>query len=239
MKRLVLLGLAFICLFRFAWAETELHWGPTLGFNIAQHYGTKGDDLDFEVQTGLRAGLAAGAFLDLQALPNLSLGYELLYSQKGSHETITIRRMELDGEMQDLAKPAVMKVDYLLDYLEVPVLLKVRVLDKKSFSAKAITGTAMAIKVKGKHKLNGKVYLPEGDGFEELLINEGSDLADLNMFDFSFVYGGALDFKTKLPLSLQYRFTLGWDYLALPTYQLFEPVELRNQTWTLFLQTQF
>jgi hypothetical protein len=51
MKRLVLLGLAFICLFRFAWAETELHWGPTLGFNIAQHYGTKGDDLDFEVQT--------------------------------------------------------------------------------------------------------------------------------------------------------------------------------------------
>lgn len=210
-----------------------------LGFNLAQHYGTKTDDLDYGVKTGLRSGIAAGAYLDLEVLPNLALGYELLYSMKGSHETITIKRMELDGEMQNLTKPAVMKVDYLLDYLEVPVLLKIKVWGGNHFSATAITGTAMAIKLEGKHKLRGKVYLPDGDDTTELDITDDGDLSEVNMFDFSFVYGGSVDFNTKIPLSLQYRFTLGWDYLALPTYELFEPVELRNQTWSIFLNTRF
>lgn len=210
-----------------------------LGCNLSQHYGTKGDGLDYGVKTGLRNGVAAGAFLDMEIIPNLALGYELLFSMKGSHEQITIRRMELDGEMQDLVKPAVMKVDYLLDYLEVPVLLKLKVWEGKHLTARAITGTAMAIKINGKHKLRGKVYLPDGDDITELDIKDDSDLSDVNMFDFSFVYGGALDFNSRIPLSLQYRFTLGWDYLALPTYELFEPVELRNQTWSLLLATKF
>ncbi len=238
MKRLIFISI-FLTIFFSGWAQTRLSWGPLLGYNLSQHYGTKGDDLDFYVKTGMRSGISAGAYLDLHIISNLSLGYELLYSQKGSHETITIKRMELDGEIQELEKPAVMKVDYLLDYLEVPVLLKVKVWEGKKLSAQAITGTAMGIKVKGKHKLNGKVYLPEGDDFEELVISESSKLSEVNMFDFSFVYGGALDFKTRVPISLQYRFVLGWDYLALPTYQLFEPVELRNQTWSLLLQTRF
>jgi hypothetical protein len=59
------------------------------------------------------------------------------------------------------------------------------------------------------------------------------------MFDFSFIYGGAVDLPVKFPLSVEYRFTLGWDYLALPTYQFFEPVQLRNQAWSLMLSTRF
>jgi hypothetical protein len=221
------------------WGQTKISYGPLAGLNVSQHYGTKGDDLDFSVKTGMRAGIAAGAYLDLQVLPNLKLGYELLYSQKGSHEEITIKRMELDGEMQELVRPAVMKVEYFLDYLEVPVLFKVRVWDGKLTSAEAITGSAMAVKLKGKHDLRGMVYLPDGDDFTEIAISESDDLSEVNMFDFSFVYGGSLRFKTKLPISLQYRFTLGWDYLALPTYEFFEPVELRNQAWSLLLQTEF
>jgi len=233
------LGIFSLFLLLPLWGQTKVSYGPLAGLNVSQHYGTKGDDLDFEVKTGMRTGIAAGAYLDLQVLPNLKLGYELLYSQKGSHETITIKRMELDGDMQDLARPAVMKVDYLMDYLEVPVLFKVRVWDGKLTSAEAITGSAMAVKMKAKHDLQGTVYLPEGDDFTEIAISESDDLSEVNMFDFSFVYGGSLLFKTMLPISLQYRFTLGWDYLALPTYELFEPVELRNQTWSLLIQTKF
>lgn len=238
MKRAVF-SFVVACLLLPLMGQTKLSWGPFVGYNLSQHYGTKGDDLDFEVKTNLRSGITAGAYLDMLVLPHLALGYEVLYSQKGSHQTITIKRMELDGEMQELAKPAVMKVDYLLDYLEIPVLFKVKVWEGKRFSTQAITGTAMAIKLKGKHSLDGVVYLPDGDEFSEIVIKEKDDLSEVNMFDFSFVYGGSLSIKTKLPISLQYRFTLGWDYLALPTYQLFEPVELRNQTWSLLLQTEF
>jgi hypothetical protein len=202
-------------------------------------YGTKGQDQGISVKTKLHPGVMAGAYLDLVVIPNFSLSYELLYSMKGSKETITINSMEIDGVLENLPKPAVMNVQYNLDYIELPVLLKVKLIDAKAFSLTAISGTAVSIKVKGSHKLDGKIYLPEGDDFSTINIHEESNLGDVNMFDYSFVYGGTVDLKTKLPLHLEYRFTLGWDYLSLPTYQFSDPVQLRNQTYSLGLSLGF
>lgn len=220
-------------------AGTGIETGFKAGMNISQHYGTKDGNMDIEVDTGFRIGVMAGMYLDLVALPNLRLGYELLYSMKGSSQKITINRLELDGVMEDLAKPAIMNVKYNLDYIEVPVLLKLKVLDRPRWTMQAITGTAMSIKVKGKHTLDGVFYLPSGDSLDAVEITDSSDLGRVNMFDFSFVYGGSVDIKTRIPLFIEYRFTLGWDYLRLPTYQFFEPVELRNQTYSLLFGTRF
>lgn len=239
MQKRILISLCLLYLLLPLFATTKLEWGPKLGFNLAQHYGTKDQEQDYEVKTSLRPGINAGVFLDMIILPNLSLGYELLYSMKGSNETITINSMEIDGVTEDLPRPATMKVQYYLDYIELPVLLKVKLADRPAFALTAISGTAMGLKVKGHHKLDGTVYFPDEDGFSIINIKEESKLAGVNMFDFSFVYGGTLELKTKLPLSLDYRFTLGWDYLSLPTYQFFEPVLLRNQTYSLGLSTRF
>ncbi|HOH98717.1 MAG TPA: porin family protein [Candidatus Cloacimonadota bacterium] len=228
-----------------AFAQADLTWGVKAGMNLSQHYGAKGDDLDFEVKSGLRPGFITGAYLDFAANDNLSLVIEALYSTKGSRQKITIIRMEDDPdgdgiyEMVDLEKPAIMDVKYFMDYFEVPVLLKLRTLKASNWALHLITGTAMSIKVKGRHELEGKVFLPDGDDFSEIPITESSDLSSVNMFDFSFIYGGAVDLPVKFPLSVEYRFTLGWDYLALPTYQFFEPVQLRNQAWSLMLSTRF
>jgi hypothetical protein len=229
----------------FLHAQTKLVWGPKLGFNLAQHYGTKVTESDYKVSTDFRPGFIAGTFLDLQILPHFSLGYEVLYSQKGSKETITIFRIDEqgDGVMVALPKPAEMKVKYYLDYLELPILLKVKVLDSPRFSMSAITGTAMSLMLKGYRELKGTVYFADGDGFSAIPISAESKLDEVNMFDYSFVYGGAFILKTKLPISLEYRFTLGWDYLSLPTNPEFDPgsipVELRNQTYSLILSTSF
>lgn len=221
-------------------AKINVSYGPKLAFNLAQHYGNKGDEGDYQVETGMRPGLAAGAWLDLEVLPDFSLGYELLYTMKGSHETITVSKMEIGGEQVELDKPAVMNVKYHLDYLEVPILLKVRVIDKPKWSLGAITGTAMSLKLKGWHRLDGKVFFPAGEGqYDEIPINEESNLENVNMFDYSFVYGGNIELKYNVPILIEYRFTLGWDYLALPTYEFFDPVELRNQTYSLMLGTRF
>ncbi|MFO8144520.1 MAG: outer membrane beta-barrel protein [Candidatus Syntrophosphaera sp.] len=221
-------------------ADTTISYGAKLGFNLAQHYGTKVDEDDFGVETGMRPGLSAGAWLDLGILPNFTLGYELLYTMKGSREKITIKKMEIDGEIQELSKPAVMNVKYHLDYLELPILLKVKVVDKGTWSFNAITGTAMGLKIKGWHQLDGMVYFPSGDSlYSEIPIFEESRLEEVNMFDYSFIYGSEFKLHSRIPLSVEFRFTLGWDYLALPTYQFFEPAQLRNQTYSLMLGTKF
>jgi len=40
-------------------------------------------------------------------------------------------------------------------------------------------------------------------------------------------------------LSIDYRFTLGWDHLDLPTFQGFEPARLRNQSYHFGLSWTF
>ncbi|MCB5288057.1 MAG: PorT family protein [Candidatus Cloacimonetes bacterium] len=223
-----------------SYAQAPASWGVKTGFNISQHYGTKGDEGDYEVHTGLRPGFIGGAFLDYAANELLSLRLEALYSMKGSREKIGISKIEIDGVLEDLARPAQMHVNYYLDYIELPVLLRLKTFKRENLELCLITGTAMGLKVNAHHQLKGKVYFPvEGGEVELIQISESSRLRDVNMFDFSFVYGGSLDFKTRIPLSLEYRFTLGWDYLSLPTYEFFEPVELRNQTWSVLLSSTF
>jgi len=222
-----------------AMAQLGISYGPKVGMNIAMHYGTKADAEDYKVRTGIRAGFNAGAYLDMEIIPQLSLGYEVLYSQKGSREDITIMGMEINGVWEDLVKPATMDVKYYLDYIEVPILLKVKVIDKPRWSMQAITGTAMGLKVDGFYDLKGTVYFPDGDSYTEIPITEQSRLEEVNMFDYSFVYGGNVEFKGRIPFFAEYRFTLGWDYISLPTYQFFEPVQLRNQTYSLVFGTRF
>lgn len=212
-----------------------LEFGVKAGFNLAQHYGPLVNEDEYKVDLSLRPGAIAGVYVDYPILENLRLSYEVLYSMKGSREDITILMM--DGEV--LAKPAKMNVKYDLDYLDMPFLLKIRALDTKRLSLDAITGTAMSLKVRGHHELDGVVYVPIGDDFLEVPISEESDLAAVNMFDFSFVYGAALHLTGRPALSAELRFTLGWDYLQLPSFSTGETVELRNQTYSLLLGLNF
>lgn len=236
-RSLLAVSVFLICLSALS-AQAEKTYGFKAGMNLAQHYGTKFDDTDMSVKTGLRPGFIGGAFMDLNVLPSFAIGFELMYSMKGSSETITIRRMDTDedGIPEDLIRPAVMKIKYHLDYVEIPILMKINLLDNSKISLDTVAGTAMSIKVRSSHSLDGIVYFPDGNGgYSEIPIIEGSKLPYVNMFDYSFVYGGTLRFKRANPLFLEYRFTLGWDYIKLPTYQFFEPVELRNQTYSLLL----
>jgi hypothetical protein len=237
-KSALLLLLCLIPLVALA-SDTTFDYGVKAGLNLAQHYAPNADETEYKVRTGMRTGAIAGAWLDLNVLPHLALGYELLYSMKGSRETIKVKQM--DGEV--FAKPAVMKVKYDLDYLEIPVLLKVKTLDIGNFSLVGITGTAFSLKINGHHELDGTVYLPEGDDFSEFHVAQESRLPYVNKFDYSMVYGTLLRWNGKVRLQAEFRFTLGWDYLQLPTFSLaeveMEPVELRNQTYSVIIGMEF
>ena len=177
--------------------------------------------------------------MELEVLPHFSLGYELLYSMKGSRESVAV--LEVEGE--PLAKPAQMELRYDLDYLEMPFLLKVKTFARGPASLQAIAGTAFAYKVRSHHELDGTFYLPDGDDFSEVPVHQESGLKEANPFDFSLIYGAAFQYAGKLKLSAELRVTFGWDYLQLPTFSIedveTEPVELRNQTYSALIGIAF
>ncbi len=240
MPKLILLSISlfFISLIS---AQTTFSYGVKTGMNVSMNYGIKEKGSDYQVNSGTRTGMIAGAFLDLNVTHNLSLGYEVLYTMKGSHQKIKVLRLDEDndGISEELPKPAIMNVHYYMDYIEIPVLLKVKALEYGRLQMHAVTGTAMALKVKGDHKLNGSVFFPNGDDFDEIPISEESDLTYINQFDYSFIYGGTLSYTARYTYFLEYRFTLGWDYHKLPTFADFPPVELRNQTYSLVAGVKF
>jgi len=238
MKSKIAIVLLFLCI-QTLYAQVDLSYGFKVAPNLSMHYGTKEADMDYGVKSSYRLGMSAGAFVDMQISENLSMVYEALYVMKGSDQRITIRRLETDGVMEELVRPAVMNVSYYIDYLEIPILLKVKLYDRHKVRAYANTGTAMSLKVWGKHELDGTIYFPDGDSYTQIPISEKSTLANLNLFDYSFVYGGSLEYKSKYTYFVEYRFTLGWDYLSLPTYADFPPVELRNQNYALYLGMKF
>lgn len=214
----------------------EIKLGVSGGYNLAQHYGNKDQAEGYKIDTGFHHGFTSGLYLELPIVEDFAFRYEFNYVTRGSEEDITIS--ELDGE--ELYKPAVMNVYYHLGYMEFPMLFKYTTLKSDKLSLAINAGAAMALKTNGRYELDGVVYFPVADSFTTFPIREMSHLKEVNQFDFSLIYGGELDFQMlQRPFTLGYRFTIGWDYLNLPTYALAEQstVSLRNQSYALYLST--
>jgi hypothetical protein len=76
-------------------------------------------------------------------------------------------------------------------------------------------------------------------------------MSEVEMFDYSFVYGLGVDFSLlRQVFSFEYRFVIGWNSLAMPTYAYVpfgdeeilidnEPVPLKNQNHLLLVGITF
>jgi hypothetical protein len=238
MKRLLFVIMIISVSYLNAELAKGIELSPKLGYILSQHYGTKDQADSYSVKTGIRNGIVAGLDFRLPISDRLSLQYEFCYANRGSTQEIKV--LKLDNEV--LPKPAEMNVKYYLDYIDFPVLCNYKVFSSDKLSLSVVSGISMALKVNGKYELDGFVYLPDSGGYSEIPIHDKSKLKDVNMFDFGMIYGGELAFFIrKLPLIASYRFTIGWDYIALPTYESgnFAPVDLRNQSYSLALSIPF
>jgi len=216
----------------------DLSFGVKAGISFAQHVGTMERDADYEVSSNWRAGFAAGVFLAFPITSRFSLQQEVLYVQKGSRQAIGVEILDI---------PTVLDVTYDMDYIEIPVLFKFAWMKWEHSEFYSFAGTAMSLKVHDRYRLSGEVT----DGEEVLPLHADSDMSEVDMFDFSFVYGFGLEFlmsgRTAL---LEYRFTMGWNTLAMPTYAYVpfedeeilidnEPVPLKNQNHGIMLGIAF
>jgi hypothetical protein len=78
-----------------------------------------------------------------------------------------------------------------------------------------------------------------------------SDMSEVDMFDFSFVYGTGFEFAAVgQRWFLEYRFAIGWNTLAMPTYAYVpyvddkilidnQPVPLKNQNHLILIGVTF
>jgi hypothetical protein len=215
-----------------------LRFGLKAGINLAQHVGTEERDAEYTVSSTWRKGVAVGVFLAFPVTSRLSMQQEVLYVQKGSRQDIGVEILEI---------PTVLDVTYYMDYIEIPVLLKFAWLKRKHHEFYSLVGTAMSLKVDDHYKLKGEVT----DGEEVIPLSADSDMSEVDMFDFAFVYGSGFEFLLwGRRAFVEYRFTMCWNTLAMPTYAYIpfedeeilidnEPVPLKNQSHAIMVGIAF
>lgn len=218
------------------WSRLSL--GVKLGVGFNQHVGTEERDQEYEVSSGWRTGISAGVFVCWPLTSRFALQQEILYSQKGSRQDIGVDILEI---------PTTLHVTYDSDYLDIPVLARLTVLRWSGGEMYTMSGTAMSLRINGRYSLDGVL----DDGTETVPISAEGDLSEVDMFDFSMVYGTGVEMLTAAGRFIaEYRFSMGWNTLQMPTYayvpfgdeQLLvenEPVPLKNQSHSLMLGVRF
>ena len=208
---------------------TDFSFGFKAGISLAQHVGTEERDADYTVSSTWRKGFGGGAFIMVPVTSRFALQQEVLYVQKGSRQDIGVEILDI---------PTVLCVTYEMDYVEIPVLLRYAWMKWKHSEFFGTVGTVMALKVKDNYRLDGTVR----DEVEVVPLYADSDMSEVDMFDFAFTYGFGLEFPLLGQVALvEYRFTMGMNTLAMPTYAYVpfgdgeelvdnEPVPLKNQS---------
>jgi hypothetical protein len=216
----------------------ELSVGFRGGLNLAQHTGVEERDSQYTVDSGWRAAATAGFFVYWPITARLGLQQEIVYTQKGSTQRITVDILDI---------PTTLDVTYEVDYIEIPTLIRFNSFLWDDASLYSLFGTAMSLKTGGRYVLSGTLT----DGEQAIPLSADADLREVDMFDFSLIYGTGyeLDVGGKR-LLLEYRFTMSWNSLAMPTYAYVpfedgellienEPVPLKNQTHCVTLGIRF
>jgi hypothetical protein len=133
-------------------------------------------------------------------------------------------------------EPIQVDVQYIFDYIEMPTVFRLQIKEFKRFGLFTATGFALSILIHRKYQLDGTVGFNDGGTWRVEPISEESDMPNTDMFDFSLLFGGGITYQLRSKrLFLEYRFTIGWNSIPVPTYETEDPVGMRNQAYSLML----
>lgn len=201
-------------------------FGIILGGGIAQAYGSL-DQVpeEFNIDSKFYPVMKAGVIAEYPITSNFSLIQEVLYSQKGSKQTITVKDQPVKFELQ-----------YDLDYLEVPFLLKYNLFKVKKLPINSLVGFSFSYLLKAYYDLEGTVKLVD----DYIPLDDSYEIKDLDEFDYSLLYGLSTNLKEYgIPVHLEYLISLSWAKIQMPTYEGIDPVRISNQSQTLAISYKF
>jgi len=202
-------------------AQEGMRLGFRSGYSLSTQYGILEADIPYTVKVFPRHGGAAGLLLYYPITETFGIQQEFLWVQKGSREDIDM-----------IDRPIFTRTEYDLNYLDIPVLMRYRMFRLGSTEIFGSSGFALSILLSGNYRLEGTVEI---NG--EAAAFENKDALDsIDLFDYAFLYGAGMErmlFGHRT--FLEYRFSIGWNILAMPTAEGEDPAPLRNQNYLFTL----
>lgn len=201
----------------FLMAQQGVKFGLRAGYSMATQYGIIEPDIPYDVKVFYRHGLTGGLFIYYPVTESFGVQQEFLYVQKGSAEDIALKD-----------RPINTRTEYDINYFEIPVVMRLTFAHVKSCKIYLSSGFALSILLNGEYRLSGVVDF-EG---ASLTFSDTHKIDGIDIFDYGFLYGGGLEgnlFGKKC--FFEYRFTIGWNTLMMPTVKGEAPAPLRNQDY--------
>lgn len=221
----LIISLSFI-LYNTLYAQTGVKFGFKAGYNIATQYGSKTSDISYDVNSEARNGFSGAFFLRFPITDVFSVQQEFMYSQKGSVQNVATTVPPLSTSSK-----------YKIDYFELPIMFRYTFLKIGNVGVYGSSGFALSMLLKGEYTVDGSIDVGGG---VMVPLEESGDTNGMDKFDYNFIYGLGLEFDLfKQECFFDYRQTIGWNTLLMPTVEGGEPAPLRNQTYSLSLGILF
>ena len=206
-------------------AQTGIQFGFKAGYNMAMQYGTMPADITYEVESDARHGFTGGIILIFPITDAFSVQQEFLYANKGSRQYITITE-----------PPVSTSTVYNINYFELPMLFRYTFANIGDVGIFGSTGFALSMLLNGDYTVDGSI---DFDG-TQVPFSQSGDTDGLDIFDYSFIYGLGVKFNVlKQKCFFDYRQTIGWNTLNMPTFEGEDPAPLRNQSYSFSLGIYF
>ncbi len=189
-------------------AAPKLAFGIQGSFTLTNHWSTQEKSGNYAVVSSVKNGFAGGLVSILQLSRIFSLEADFLFVEKGSNQTITIPGFPYGN----------IKVTYKLNYAEIPVLLRTHPFPAAKVQFSTAIGPSISFLTSKRYSYRISVL-----GTEE------KEIQGLPSTDFGIVFGSTLNIPANIvTLRIDYRYSMGFVDLTLPTGPGFPEIKLRN-----------
>lgn len=206
-------------------AQEKIRFGFRAGYSLATQYGITDPNLPYDVDSSYRHGLVGGFLINVPITESFSIQQELLYVQKGSIQDVAMTMPAIET-----------RTEYNLNYFEIPIVFRYNFVRIGQFNLYASSGFALSILLDGDYRIEGVADF----GGVQVPFDESNEIEGLDTFDYAFLYGAGVDFELfGKDCFFEYRFTIGWNTLLMPTSEGGAPAPLRNQDYIFTLGMYF
>jgi hypothetical protein len=218
MQRMLYTLLFFLLLINNAlFAQNGVKFGVRAGYSMATQYGILAPDIPYTVDVKYLHGLSGGLLIYYPITESFGMQQEFLYVQKGSIEDINLKD-----------RPIQTHSEYDLNYFEIPIVMRYAFAKVKNCTIYGCSGFTLSILLNGEYRLDG---IAEIDGIP-ISFSDTNKIKGVDTFDYGFLYGAGVEGKLfGKQCFFEYRFTIGWNILMMPTAEGEEPAPLRNQDY--------
>jgi hypothetical protein len=188
---------------------------------MATQYGIEEPDIPYTVDVHYRHSFGGGFLMYFPVTEAFGMQQEFLYVQKGSREDIELKDRDIKTH-----------TEYDMNYFEIPIVIRLTFADLESFKIYITSGFALSILLNGEYRLSGTAEI---DGIP-VRFTDTNKIEGVDIFDYGFLYGAGVDVEIfGKQCFFEYRFTIGWNILMMPTAEGEEPAPLRNQDYLFTL----